>query len=217
MKAILYARTSSSGYLKNRQNQEPQLNNIHLYAKENNIEIVQEFCEQISGGKSNRERKVLMECLAYAQNNNIDLILFNSLDRLGRNILEVFEVVKILKDNQINAYFVKEKINILDENGQVTPMTSMLLNCLTLVGEIERENIKFRLNLGREYARNVKRVKFGRPTGTKMTSTDKQKKYNRPIALLRKGLNVSEVLKICKQEGVKVGEATLWKLKKEFC
>ena len=96
-------------------------------------------------------------------------------------------------------------------------MTLMLITCLGYVAEIEKENIKFRLNTAREYARNVKRVKFGRPTGTKMTSTDKQKKYNRPIALLRKGLNVSEVLKICKQEGVKVGEATLWKLKKEFC
>lgn len=217
MKAILYARTSSSGYLKNRQNQEPQLNNIRDYAKTNNIEILQEFCEQISGGKSNNERKVLQECLAYAKANNIDLILFNSLDRLGRNILEVFEVVKILKDNQINAYFVKEKINILDENGQVAPMTTMLLNCLALVGEIERENIKFRLSLGREYARNVKRVKFGRPTGTKMTSTDREKKYKDVIKLLRKGMSVSDVLKICKQDNIKVGEATIWKLKKEFC
>jgi DNA invertase Pin-like site-specific DNA recombinase len=85
-----------------------------------------------------------------------------------------------------------------------------------MVAEYERENIKFRLNSGRELAKN-KGVKMGRKTGTTLTKEDREKKYKEVIKMLRKGLTVKQILTICKAENIKVGEATIWKLKKEFC
>jgi hypothetical protein len=60
-------------------------------------------------------------------------------------------------------------------------------------------------------------VKMGRKTGTTLTKEDREKKYKEVIKMLRKGLTIKQILTICKAENIKVGEATLWKLKKEFC
>ena len=217
MKAIIYARTSSSGAKVNRQNTDSQINEMQEYAKANNIEIINVFEEHISGAVKNKDRKVLNECFSFALNNEIDIILFSALDRLGRNYFELIENIKWLQENKVNAYFIAQNLTLLNENKEILPYTTMYISCLGVIAEQERENIKNRLQRGYEYARNIEGVKVGRKKGSKMTSTDREKKYKDVIKLLRKGMSVSDVLKICKQDNIKVGEATLWKLKKEFC
>lgn len=213
MKSLIYTRVSSVG---ERQNVERQINDLKAYANKNNIEVIATYQEKISGAVSNDKRDVLNECLQYAKNESVDVILFSELSRLGRNVLEIMEKIKWLQDNKINAFFQKENMMLLNDNGEVSPTTTILISCLGMVAQLERDNIKFRLNSGRECAKN-KGVKMGRPTNTKMTSTQRQQKYSKVIKMLNKGLTVKEVLTICKAENIKVGEATIWNLKKEFC
>ena len=216
MRAVIYARTSSSGTLEYRQNTDSQVAKVMDYAKTNNIDVVKVFEEHISGAKKNKDRAVLNECLEYAKTNNIDIILFNSLDRLGRSILEINNILSEFKDNKINAYFVQQDLKVLNENGDIDAKTLIYITCLGLVAELERDNIKYRLNRGREFAKN-NGVKMGRKEGTTMTKADRENKYKEVIKMLRKGLTIKQILTICKAENIKVGEATLWKLKKEFC
>ena len=213
MKSLIYTRVSCVGA---RQNVERQINDLKAYANKNNIEVIATYQEKISGAVSNDKRDVLNECLQYAKNESVDVILFSELSRLGRNVLEIMEKIKWLQDNKINAFFQKENMMLLNDNGEVSPTTTILISCLGMVAQLERDNIKFRLNSGRECAKN-KGVKMGRPTNTKMTSTQRQQKYSKVIKMLNKGLTVKEVLTICKAENIKVGEATIWNLKKEFC
>lgn len=216
MRAVIYARTSSSGTLEYRQNTDSQVAKVMEYAMTNNIEVVKVFEEHISGAKKNKDRAVLNECLEYAKTNNIDIILFNSLDRLGRSILEIQKLLSEFSENKINAYFVQQKLSVLNEKGGIDPMTIMCITCLGFVAELERENIKYRLNRGREFAKN-NGVKMGRKEGTTMTKADRENKYKEVIKMLRKGLTIKQILTICKAENIKVGEATIWKLKREFC
>lgn len=213
MKAVIYTRVSSIG---ERQNVERQICDLQAYANKNNLEVIATYEEKISGAVSNEKRDVLNECLQYARNESVDVILFSELSRLGRNVLEIMEKIKWLQDNKINAFFQKENMTLLNDNGEVSPTTTILISCLGMVAQLERENIKFRLNSGRECAKN-KGVKMGRPAGTKITSTQRQQKYSKVIKMLNKGLTVREVLSLCKAENIKVGEATIWNLKKEFC
>ena len=217
MKALIFARTSSSGSKEFRQNTDTQVSEIQEYAVAENIEIVEVFCEHISGATKNEDRKVLNECFSFAKNNNIDIILFSALDRLGRNYFELIENIKWLQDNKINAYFKAQDLTLLDENKEIRPYTTMYISCLGVVAQFERENIKQRLQRGYTYFREVKKGKVGRKLGSKMTSTDREKKYSKVIKMLRNGLTVKQILTICKADGVKIGEATIWNLKKEFC
>lgn len=213
MNAVIFSRVSSTT---ERQNNERQIGDLQKYANTNSIEVVKQYSEHISGATKNKDRAVLNECLDFVKTNKIDIILFSELSRLGRNVLELLELVKFMADNKINAFFQKENLTLLNEKGEVSPMTTIYISCLGMVAEYERENIKFRLNSGRELAKN-KGVKMGRPANTKMTSTQRQQKYSKVIKMLKKGLTVREILAICKAENIKVGEATIWNLKKEFC
>lgn len=213
MRAVIYTRVSSTT---DRQNTDRQIKDLQTYANANNIEVVKQYSEHISGATKNKDRAVLNECLEFVKSNNIDIILFSELSRLGRNVLEVLELVKLMADNKVNAYFQKENLTLLNEKGEISPITTIYISCLGMVAEYERENIKFRLNSGRELAKN-RGVKMGRKSGTKMTKADREKKYKKVIELLRKGLKVKDIQSICKEQGIKCGVATINNLKAEFC
>ena len=203
MKAVIYSRVSS---VNERQNTERQLIDLKNYA-EVNINV---YSEKISGAVKNEERVVLNECLLFSKQNNIDVILFSELSRLGRNIYEVQENVKFLHDNHINAYFQKENISIYDNEGNESVLFPVLVACLAMVAQIERDNIKFRLNSGRELAKS-KGIKFGRKVGSFKTTEQMKEEYSEQIKLLKKGVSVRQVAKL-----TNTSATTIMKIKKEF-
>lgn len=204
--ATIYSRVSSVG---ERQNTDRQISDMTFYAKNNGYDVVKVFSEKISGGKKNSERVVLQECLEYARANNT-LILVSELSRVGRQIWEVLETVKNCIDNNINMYFHKENFALFDDNGNVLPTTAIYISCLGFCAEIERENIKYRLNSGRELAK-AKGVKMGRKVGSVKSKTQKQEEYSNVIKHLKKGQSVRNTAKLC---GVSV--STVQRVKKEF-
>ena len=116
--AIIYARTSSSGSVENRQNTERQVIDLTDFANRNAMTICKTFEEHISGAKRNEERAVLSECIEYAISNRVDVILFSELSRCGRAVWEVLDTIRTLKDNGINAYFQKEGLSLFSEDGK---------------------------------------------------------------------------------------------------
>lgn len=212
MKAIIYSRVSSLG---DRQNTASQISELSEVAKQKGWEVVKTFSERISGAVKNEKRNVLNDCFEYAKNNNIDIILFSEMSRLGRSILQVQASIKWFADNKINAYFKNADITLLNENGEITPYMIIVLDCINLTNQLERENIKYRLNRGRELAKE-NGVKMGRKVGYRMTPEDYQKKYGLAISLIRKGYKLNEVQSICKSKSLNVGLSTLSTLKKMF-
>ena len=210
MKAVIYTRVSS---VSDRQNTERQITDLNNYANNQNIEVLKIFEEKISGATKNANRTTLNECLNFALQNNIDVIMFSELSRLGRNVLEVIEVVKWFSDNKINAFFQKENLTLLNQNGEVSPTTTILISCLGMVAEIERENIKYRLNSGRELAKS-KGVKMGRKVGSVENLNHKKQKYPIAIQCIQRGYTLIDTINLCETRGEKVSLSTLKTLKK---
>ncbi len=212
MRAIIYTRTSS---ITDRQTNDRQIADLTKYAEANNIEVIKTFNEKISGAKRNEERAVLMACLEYAETNHIDIILCSELSRVGRAIWEVLETVKYCIDRQINIFFQKENLRILDKDGKVDGIMAIYVSCLGFCAERERENIAYRLNSGRRLA--IERgVKMGRKQGSVKTHEQKASEYRDVIKCLRKGLSVASTFAVCRQKGVKCSVSTIKRLKKEF-
>ena len=90
MKAIIYARVSSTT---DRQNTERQISDLTKYAEYKGMEIVNVFEEKVSGAKKNNERPIFVEALNYCKANKIDMLLVSELSRLCRKAYEVFETV----------------------------------------------------------------------------------------------------------------------------
>ncbi len=212
MKAIIYARVSSTT---DRQSTDRQVADLNKYAQANGIEVAETFEEHISGGKRNSDRPILMQAIEYAKANAIDIVLLSELSRLGRSVYELQEVVKELRDNKINAFFQKEGITLFNTDGSENIVTPILITVLGVCAQIERENIAYRLNSGRKQAIE-KGVKMGRKEGTTMSVADKKAKYPEVIKMLEKGQKMTDIAAWCKGKGIKCSIATIKRLKKDL-
>jgi len=205
--AVIYARVSS---VSDRQNTDRQFVDLRNYAAANGYNVVKEFSEHISGAKKNSERKVLSECLDYCFTNSIDTLLISSLDRLGRDVWEVQENIKLCKEKRLNVYFQKEEMSIFTANGEESPCLAIMISVLGTCAQMERENIKFRLNSGRaQYIANG--GKLGRKKGSVKSKDAYRTKYKDVIKLLKKGTTFVNTAKICN-----VSESTVLRVSKMF-
>lgn len=166
--------------------------------------------EHVSGAKKNSERPILSECLDYCKSHYIGILLVSELSRLGRNTFEVLSTVKDLMDCGINVYFQKEQMCLLDNTGKPGMFTPILIATLGTCAEMERENIRFRLNSGLANYK-VKGGKIGRKTGSVKTGEAKKEEYREVITLLKRGYSVRNTAKLTGK-----GISTIQRVKKEF-
>lgn len=207
MKAIIYARVSSTT---DRQNTDRQIVDLKAYAQYTKLEVVKIFEEHISGAKKNNERAILVEAVEYCMNEHIDMLLVSELSRLGRNAFEVLEVVKKLVDSQINLFMQKEQLLLLDKDGKPSMFAPIMIATLSTCAQLERENIKFRLNSGRQLY--IERGgKLGRKQGSVKPRDKKKEEYKDVISYLRKGFSIRNVSKLTGR-----GVSTVQRIKKEF-
>lgn len=204
--AVIYARVSS---ITDRQNTDRQVSDLQTYAKKMDYEIVEVFTEHISGAKKNAERQTLCECLDFCIKNKIDTLLISELSRLGRNVDEVLANVRLCKEHHLNIYFQKEDLNTYN-NGEENPFLTIIIAVLGTCAQMERENIKFRLNSGKaQYIANG--GKLGRKLGSVKTQEQKKEEYKEVITLLKRGYSVRNVAKLAN-----VSNSTVQRVKKEF-
>ena len=206
-KAIIYARVSSVG---DRQNTERQISDLTEYAEYQKLEIAQIFEEKISGAKKNVERPVLLQAIDYCKQNKVAILLVSELSRLGRNAFEVLATVKELIDNGINLYMQKEQLTLLDAEGKPTMFAPIMIATLSTCAQLERENIKFRLNSGRKLA--IERgVKMGRKVGSVKSLEQKKEQYKDIISYLKRGYSIRNVAKLTNK-----GISTVQRIKADF-
>lgn len=207
MRAVIYSRVSS---ISDRQSNDRQVKDLKEYAAYAKMEVVKVFEEKISGAKKNAERPILQQTLEYCKAERVDMLLVSELSRLGRNSFEVLETIKELVDEHINLYMQKEKMTLLDDNGEPSIFAPIMLATLSTCAQLERENIKFRLNSGRQQY-IAKGGKLGRKEGSIKTKEQKKDEYGEAISLLKKGYSIRNVAKLCH-----VSNSTIQRLKKEF-
>ena len=194
--AVIYARVSSVG---DRQNTERQISDLTEYAAFQKLQISKIFEEKISGAKKNVERPVLLQAIDYCKQNKISILLVSELSRLGRNAFEVLATVKDLIDSGINLYMQKEQLTLLDKDGKPTMFAPIMIATLSTCAQLERENIKFRLNSGRKlYIEHG--GKLGRKVGSIKTMEQKREQYKDIISYLKRGYSIRNVAKLTKKK-----------------
>ena len=207
MKAVIYARVSSVG---DRQNTDRQISDLLDYVEYQKLELSKVFEEHISGAKKNTERPVLQQAIEYCKSKGVDILLVSELSRLGRNAFEVLATVKDLIDSGINLYMQKEQLTLLDADGKPTLFAPIMIATLSTCAQLERENIKFRLNSGRKLY--IERGgKLGRKVGSIKTTEQKREEYRDIISYLRRGYSVRNIAKLSGK-----GISTVQRIKTEF-
>lgn len=203
--AVIYARVSSTG---DRQTTERQVADLKRYIDLNEMELVKVYEEKMSGAKENRP--VLTECVEFCVLNRINTLCVSEISRLGRSTKIVVNTLDELTKAGVNVYIQNLPLCTLNENGEPNPIAKMITAVLSSFAEIERDNIKYRLNSGRELAK-AKGVKMGRKVGSKKTEEQFMEQYSSVIRQLKKGQSVRNTAKLC---GVSV--STVQRVKTRF-
>ena len=190
MKTVIFARVST-----NVQEYDRQINELTTLAKSNGWSVEAVFAEKISGAKSNKERTELLNMVSYVEANHINKVLVTELSRLGRDTLQVLEVIQMLNEKGISLYIQNYNIETLTKDGKVNAMSQFLITILAEVARMERKTIRERVESGyRNYRANGGKV--GRKIGYKKAEETIREQYTEEIKLLKKGYSLRNISKI---------------------
>ena len=186
----IFARVST-----NVQDYERQVNELTALAQHNNWSVEATFCEKVSGAKKNADRKELSRMIEYVQAHNINKVAVTELSRLGRDTLQVLEVIEQFNKLGISLYIQNYGIETLTDNGEVNPMSQFLITILAEVSRMERKQIRERCESGYKNFR-ANGGKVGRKEGYRKSESDMRDQYAEEIRLLRKGISLRNISKI---------------------
>lgn len=189
-KVVILARVST-----NSQDYERQVSDLKALATKYNWSVEAIFAEKISGAKKNDERVELMRMIEYIEHNNISKVLVTELSRLGRNPLQVLEVIEMLNTRRVSLYIQNYSIETLTEEGKINAMSQFLITILAEVARMERQTIRERVESGYNNFR-ARGGKVGRKYGFQKSNDAMREQYVEELKLLRKGYSLRNIAKI---------------------
>lgn len=144
------------------------------------------YIDKCSGSISLEERPHGKKLLNKVQNGKIKEIHVSSIDRLGRNILDILQVLEELNNFKVNLFVENIGMNSLIDGEKPNPTFKMIVSVLGNVAEMERENMLERQRQGIAIAK-AKGVYKGRVAGSKMSDKEFIEKYPKLIRELKAG------------------------------
>ena len=157
--------------------------------KEKGIRKDRIFSDKASG--KNTDRPGLEKLLSRAEDG--DEVFCTKLDRLGRNTLDMIQIVEQLHSKGVSVTFIDDNLTTAGDIGY------MLITILSAVAQAERARILERTNEGREAAMD-RGIQFGRKphSGSK-----------KAMRMIKEGVAAKEVM-----ETTGISRATYFRLKK---
>ncbi len=191
MRVVIFSRVSTLA-----QDYQRQTDELLDFAAKMGYSVERIFEEKISGAKKNEERKELMAMMSYIRSNQIEKVLTWELSRIGRNAVQVLQVIEMLNEAKVSLYIKNYNLETLNPDGTVNPLSQFMVQILNSVNEMERQTIVQRLRSG--YTAAIKNgTKVGRKTGVKVKTDEEFLKENKEVAkLLKQGYSVRKVMKL---------------------
>lgn len=178
---VKYVRISSETQNNERQRQnETKFDRVYLETSSGAIK----FCERKEGLKLYRD---IVSGL-------ITELHVSSVDRLGRNIIDILTVVEFLHEHSITLFVENIGMYSLIENKE-NPAFKMIVSVLGNVAEMERTHIRERQRQGIEIAK-MKGVYKGRLYGTLMTDSELLEKYKVVVKELKEGQSLRRAARL---------------------
>jgi len=153
MKVAIYCRVS-----KEEQNPENQELVLIEYANNRDFEIYKVYTDKISGSKDSRPG--LNQLMLDARNRCFDAVIVWKLDRLGRSLQHLIQIIQEWKNLNIGFICKTEPIDTTSASGE------LIFHIFGAIAQFERKLITERINLGLERARKQGKH-IGRPKGKK--------------------------------------------------
>lgn len=153
------------------------------------------YPEKCSGTIPFEERPQGQLVLRDAESGKLKELHVHSIDRLGRNAINVLQTIQKLTDYGVNLVSQKEGLQTLID-GKENPTAKLIINILASVSEMERNMIRERQLEGIAKAKAKGKYK-GRPVGSSVSDEIYLKKYSNVVRELKQGETVRRAAKLC--------------------
>jgi DNA invertase Pin-like site-specific DNA recombinase len=183
-----YSRVSTIG-----QNTSRQIENfkVHGHLTSSNV-----FIDKIQGNTLFFERPEavkLYDAVTNVKNTPVTVVI-DSIDRLGRNLIDILKTIEIFTANKINLKSLKEGFETLMD-GKENPMAKMVISVMGSIAEMERNRIKDRQAEGVSIAKALGKFK-GRKVGSVQSKQRLLERHPIIVQKLKKGLSIRDVAEI---------------------
>jgi DNA invertase Pin-like site-specific DNA recombinase len=167
------------------------------------------FVERIQGNVPFMERSEAVKMFDELTNQSEPCtVVVDSIDRLGRNLIDILHTIDLFTKNKINLKSIKEGFTTLLDNGDVNPMAQLVISCMGSIAEMNRNQIKQRALEGIKVAQALGKYQ-GRKVGA-IQSDEKLLQRHQSIAKkLQKGICIRDISEI-----TGASSATICKVKK---
>ena len=181
---VKYIRCSSVG-----QNSDRQKADGNLY------DLIIEDC--VSGSVPFMEREGGKKILKLVDSGDLKSIHVHKIDRIGRDLRDILNVIKFMSDHRIPIHFETQGIITLDESGEENNIAKLVISILGTVAEMNRNQILENQAEGIRIAK-AKGKYLGRKKGSTETVLQflEKPKNKKALDLIRKGYKGVEVSKI---------------------
>jgi DNA invertase Pin-like site-specific DNA recombinase len=165
------------------------------------------FLDKVQGNVPFLERPEASKLFDLVTTKGNTTIVVDSIDRLGRNLIDILNTIELLSANGINVKSLKEGFETLI-NGKENPMAKMVVSVMGSIAEMERNRIKERTAEGIKIAKAKGKYR-GRKIGSVQSNARLLERHPIIVKKLEKGLSVREVASI-----VGKSTTTIMKVKK---
>ena len=201
MQCYFYSRISTIG-----QNASRQTENFKTHPHFDSSKL---FIDKVSGNIPFLERPNASKLFdEITSENKKTTIVVDSIDRLGRNLLNILQTIQLFTENNINLKSLKEGFETLLEDGKPNPTAQLVISVMGSIAQMERVRIKERTSEGIVIAKALGKYK-GRKLGSVQSDDKLISKYDVIQKKLVKGLTIREITSI-----TGASSATIIKVKK---
>lgn len=152
------------------------------------------YIDKISGSIQFTERREAKKLLTDIEDGTVSEVHISSIDRLGRNIIDILTMVEFFNQKSIRLFVENIGMYSLIDN-KPNPSFKMIVSVLGNVAEMERTNMLERQRQGIELAK-AKGTYKGRLYGTRMNDDEVLAKYKVVVRELKNGESLRRSSKI---------------------
>lgn len=164
----------------------------------------------VSGRTPFKDRKSAGRLLNDIRDGKISSVRVLRIDRLGRSVTDIIDTINLIHSYGVPITSISEGITTLDDNGNQTPTTGLLINVLSSLSEFFYHQNREKTLLGIELAK-----KQGKYRGRTVNSKEDINKYlNKPkvkkmTEMIKQGNSVRSIVRI-----LECSPNSIYKLKK---
>ncbi|SFI10969.1 recombinase family protein [Halpernia frigidisoli] len=167
------------------------------------------YIDIISGAVPFSKRPMGEKVIEDIKNNKINYLTVSSIDRLGRNLIDILSNIEIL-----NLYAINLKVDNLGLEslikGKPNSAFKLIVSVMGNIAEMERSNLLKIQEAGIAIAKAQHRY-TGRVKGSVESDDSFYKKHHEVVKNLKKGTSIRDVAKICN-----VSPSTVQKVKNKI-